>query len=116
MRDFRNRFVLGLVFATGIIGAACGSDSKSSGGGGGASSTGGTTGQNNVTPATLCQRLAEIQCAAEAACCTDPGRDEATCIAAQKADFCEAVYLDKITAESITGFNATKAAAAFGAF
>jgi hypothetical protein len=69
--------------------------------------------RNQVQAGQVCARLAQIQCAGEAFCCTNPGRDRATCETAQT-NFCTMqLYLDAITQNKITAFDPASAAAAY---
>lgn len=67
---------------------------------------------NNVTPGTICTRLAQIQCAGEAYCCENPGRDRPSCEAAQAAACAEGM-VDMVAADPKAGFDAAHAATAF---
>jgi hypothetical protein len=72
--------------------------------------------RNQVTGGHVCARLAQIQCAGEAFCCPNPGRDRAACETAQ-INYCTTkIYLDAITQNRITGFDATAAASALEGF
>ena len=73
-------------------------------------------GRNMVQKGAVCQRLAQIQCAGEAFCCPNPGRTVAQCETVSLKGCIDEAYLDAVTANSITAFNATKAAAAFDHF
>ncbi len=91
---------------------------------GGTASTGGTggtgpktfsvsAGSNMVTPGQICARLAQIQCAGEAFCCDNPGRDKATCETAMRDGCTSKLYLDTIAMNKVSGFDAAKAGEAF---
>jgi len=67
---------------------------------------------NNVMAGTICTRLAQIQCAGEAFCCENPGRDRAACEAAQKAG-CDEGLVDDVAKNATAGFDPTHAANAF---
>ena len=72
--------------------------------------------RNHVQSGMICTRLAQIQCAGEAFCCPNPGRERAACETAQR-DFCaQQVYLDAISQSASSGFDATRAASAFEQF
>jgi len=97
------------------------------GGGTGAGGTGGGTcfnpgtdpNRNMVTASGVCERLAQIQCAAEACCCPSgnprkyPSVD--ACIATQS-QICTDLGTEIVAVDSRTGFNATALTAAFGEF
>lgn len=114
MFDTKYLSTLGLIMGGALLSLACGGDDKKGGTGPGNDAA---TDPNAVTVGGICQRLAEIQCAGEAACCTTPGRTEAECITAQKAA-CDAppVQLDAVAAVASTGFDAARAKAAFTQF
>jgi len=69
--------------------------------------------RNNVTAGQLCTRMAQIQCAGEAYCCEDPGRDVAACETATRKVCMDEAYLDAISGDSITAFDAATAAQTF---
>jgi len=69
--------------------------------------------RNNVQKGALCTRLAQIQCAGEAYCCDDPGRDRATCEDKMRDGCMNEAYLDAISDNSITAFDAATAAETF---
>lgn len=69
--------------------------------------------RNNVKAGAVCARLAQIQCAGEAYCCDEPGRDVAACETAMR-DACEnEAYLDAISGNTITAFDEATAAQTF---
>lgn len=122
---------LGSMLAALILSASWGCSSSSTSGGNTALDSGGGTGgggggktfdggtdpnRNKVTAGGICQRLAEIQCAGEAFCCTNPGRDVTACIAAQKKGCSDTLQFDAIAQSPLTGFDPTKAEAAFTQF
>ena len=72
--------------------------------------------RNTVIAGAICIRLAQIQCAGEAFCCDDPGRDPKACEAAQLDVCAKEGFLDAISMNPIAGFDATRAAAAFEKF
>jgi hypothetical protein len=72
--------------------------------------------RNQVTAGHVCARLAQIQCAGEAFCCDNPGRDRAACEAAQLAICTQELYLDAITMNAVSGFDPTAATTAFEGF
>jgi hypothetical protein len=69
--------------------------------------------RNNVTAGNVCGRLAQIQCAGEAFCCTNPGRDRAACEAAQRSTCTSKGYVDVISAAPAAGFDPAHAATVF---
>src|SRR4051794_23441759 len=82
---------------------ACGSSGNGPSDPGGSGGNGGTPGDKNaVMPGTICQRVAEIQCAAEAGCCASPGRDVAACTTEQKKVCSETLSLDAAAMDPIT--------------
>jgi len=99
----------------GIGGAGDGGTGGTSGAGG----TGGSLGTNRVQATQVCQRLAELQCAAEEACCTNPdgkypSRD--ACISNQRS-VCETNFkVAQIGADPDAGYSVDNAEAAFDNF
>jgi hypothetical protein len=83
----------------------------SSGGGGsgsaGAAAAGGTTGTSpvveDVPAGTVCARLSDLQCEAEAACCKAPGRSVEACKAAM-AKKCADLCLDQVSTNPLSGY------------
>jgi hypothetical protein len=73
-------------------------------------------GRNRVPGGQVCERFATIQCAAEAACCGNPGRSFDQCKQVQLNGCVNDVYLDAITANSITAYSIDQAEAAFTTF
>jgi len=72
--------------------------------------------RNHVKAGQICKRFAQIQCAGEAFCCDDPGRDRAACEAAQD-DLCTMqIHLDAMSQNKIAGFDAGLAATALNHF
>jgi hypothetical protein len=69
--------------------------------------------RNSVVAGQLCDRLATIQCAGEAACCSNPGRDFAACkdvsVNACSAD----LLFDQIAMQASAGFSAERAHSVF---
>ena len=55
-------------------------------------------------------------CTAEAACCTSPGRTVDDCKLAIKTSCVNELYIDAISSNSITGYDASYAASAFAEF
>jgi len=76
----------------------------------------GGEGRNNVVAGELCDRLTTIQCAGEALCCDNPGRDYNTCKSVMLAGCTSELHLDAIAMQSKTGFDPTHAAEAFTQF
>jgi hypothetical protein len=69
--------------------------------------------RNMVQAGAVCARLSQIQCAGEAYCCENPGRTVEQCETAMRAGCVNDVFLDAVTANPITDFDAAKAAEAF---
>lgn len=69
--------------------------------------------RNAVTPGVICDRLATIQCAGEAACCDAPGRDFDTCKRAQLSDCDTMTMADDVAADPVTAFDAAQAMVVF---
>jgi hypothetical protein len=103
-------------------------DSDGSSGAGGAAGMGGSGGgapvfdagsdpdRNMVSVGEFCQRLAEIQCAGEAFCCPNPGRDRAACEAAGLEGCRDTLQLDTIGMSDKLVVDAANVAAAFEEF
>lgn len=64
----------------------------------------------------MCDRLATVQCAGEAYCCSNPGRTFSQCYQTQYNGCHNTVYLDAITTNPVAGYDITKAQAAFTQF
>jgi hypothetical protein len=105
-----------------------GSSGSGSGGEAGNDETGGTGGMDGggsggsasmvkepnlpadmVTAGGICNRLAQILCAAEADCCTDPGREVAACETEQKATCNNDFMADAVAKRSEANFDADQA-------
>jgi hypothetical protein len=71
--------------------------------------------RNAVGPGTICQRLAQIQCAGEAFCCDAPGRDVTTCQTTMEAGCRDELLADAIAQRPEAGFDAAHAQMAFTA-
>jgi hypothetical protein len=69
--------------------------------------------RNDVTAGKICERLATIMCAGEAACCDSPGRDFAACKADALKDCNGTFMLDAIAMDSKVGFDPAGASTAF---
>lgn len=61
--------------------------------------------RNTVQAGNVCERLATLQCAGEAHCCEQPGRDFAACKAETVNTCRNSAYLDQMTADMNTGFD-----------
>jgi hypothetical protein len=82
-------------------------------GGGAVFDAGSDPNRNQVQPGMLCDRLAVIQCAAEAYCCDAPGRSVEDCQRTISSACATDLFLDQIAAKPSTGFDAPAAAAAY---
>jgi hypothetical protein len=69
--------------------------------------------RNHVQPGAVCARLAEIQCAGEAACCKAPSRDPGMCHDALEQSCKTMLLLDDVSAAAAVGFDADTASQAF---
>jgi len=69
--------------------------------------------RNAVTAGTICDRLATIQCAGEAACCNNPGRDVATCKASLLMACTSQLMVDAIAQQPAAAFDAAQAQSVF---
>jgi hypothetical protein len=69
--------------------------------------------RNAVGPGELCDRLATLQCAAQAFCCDDPQRTIDQCEKRMREGCEDELYLDDIAAEMSSGFDADAARQAF---
>jgi len=102
----RNRVLL--VVASVLALTACGGDDTEGGGGAsGASGMGGSGGSsgggsNDVGPDGICERIAAIQCAAQADCCEAPAMDMAACVTDLLAGCTD---LEAVAADDIVGFD-----------
>lgn len=105
--------------ATGGMDASGGADTT-----GGTDATGGTEttpppaafdldnpDRNKVTAGDVCDRLSVLQCAGEAYCCDSPGRTYEECYATTVDSCRNDAYLDFMTNDNSTGFDATIAEA-----
>lgn len=72
--------------------------------------------RNKITAGQLCDRLSTIQCAGEAFCCDDPGRDRATCKEQMLMGCRVELLLDEVATAPEAGFDAATAEAAFTEF
>jgi Dickkopf-like protein len=73
-------------------------------------------GRNRVPAGQVCERLATVQCAAEVACCGNPGHTFDQCKAAQKAGCVNDGHLDEVTLNPVAGYNIDRAEVAFAEF
>ncbi|MET0387651.1 MAG: hypothetical protein ABW321_16900 [Polyangiales bacterium] len=66
--------------------------------------------RNEVQPGSLCARIAAIQCAGEAHCCSMPGSTVERCTSELTSACRDTLYLDTIASNPVTGFdrNATR--------
>jgi hypothetical protein len=69
--------------------------------------------RNHVKAGKVCARLAAIQCAGEAVCCTDPGRDIDTCREELEQSCKTNLLLDDISLAENVGFDPEIASTAF---
>lgn len=69
--------------------------------------------RNQVTPGQVCERLSTIQCAGEAFCCADPGRDFATCKQVMFEGCTSELMLDAVTLDPAVGYDEAYAEQAF---
>jgi hypothetical protein len=69
--------------------------------------------RNAVKAGQVCGRLAQIQCAGEAFCCANPGRDRVSCENTMRDGCISELYLDAITGNPIAGFDEASAQFAF---
>jgi hypothetical protein len=98
-------------------GSASGGSGDTGGSGGGKPfDSGSDPARNMVAPGKLCQRVAEIQCAGEQFCCSNPMRTKDACVAAQLMVCSQTLALDFAAMDPITGFDMTKSNAAFAQF
>lgn len=72
--------------------------------------------RNNVKAGHVCARVAQIQCAGEAYCCDNPGRDVAACVAKMTDACAKDGHVDDITLNMKAGFNEERAADALTQF
>lgn len=72
--------------------------------------------RNDVPGGEVCERIATIQCAGEASCCDEPGRDFESCKATMKQGCIDALFLDAMTENPLTGYDRTVAEGVFTDF
>lgn len=103
----------------GGVGGSAGIGGAGDGGTGGTGGTGGALGTNRVQATQVCQRLAELQCAAEQSCCTNDAKKYPTvdaCISNQR-NVCETSFkVAQIGADPDAGYSVDNAEAAFDNF
>jgi hypothetical protein len=69
--------------------------------------------RNKVTPADLCRRIAEINCAGEAHCCDNPGRSVDECKQDLNKTCASDLMLDRVAMQPSTGFDEEAAERAY---
>ncbi|HVU01834.1 MAG TPA: hypothetical protein VHE30_08780 [Polyangiaceae bacterium] len=69
--------------------------------------------RNDIPGGQVCERIATIQCAAEATCCSNPGRSFDACKTTMKQGCVSQLYLDAITGSGITGYDQARAKTIF---
>ncbi len=105
-------------------GGAGGGAAGQSGAGAGSGTGGGASGgdpcdsfdqidPSGIAPGSICDLLAAIQCAGEACCCDDPGRDFDTCKQTMANGCSNDLMLDRISTNPKIGFNTEFARNAF---
>jgi hypothetical protein len=100
----------------GSVAGKGGSGAGAGGAGSGGSKTfdaGQADDRNDVTAGKICERLATIMCAGEAACCDSPGRDFAACKTDALKDCTGQFMLDAIAMKAKVGFDPAGASTAF---
>jgi hypothetical protein len=65
--------------------------------------------RNRAEPGHLCARVAAIECAGEAACCEQPGRERDACLSEREAACNEALPLDVLSEAPEVGFDVDRA-------
>ena len=100
--------------ASGKGGAAAGSSGKGTAGsaGGGDVDFGTDPKRNDVTAATICDRVAHILCAGEQNCCDAPGREFAACKTENVSSCMKNLTPEMIAGDARVGFNASGASMA----
>jgi hypothetical protein len=100
---------------SGMGGSGSGGTVADAGGGNGGKDfdAGSAEDRNAVTPGKICDRLATILCASEAACCDKPGRDFATCKTAINKSCTDDLMFDSIAGQKAAGFDAAQAKVVF---
>ncbi len=69
--------------------------------------------RNMVAAGQVCERIATIQCAGEAHCCSNPGRSFDACKATMKQGCIDSLYLDAITGNAMSGYDPGPASTIF---
>lgn len=64
--------------------------------------------RNQIRPGEICQRVSELQCAAEAHCCSAPKQQAAGCVS-QLVKSCNEAFVDDIAKSERAGFNMAQA-------
>ena len=72
--------------------------------------------RNDVTAGNVCDRVTQLQCAAEQECCSNPGRTFDECYTKLIVSCRDAAYLDAMSANNITGFDPVRGKAAMEMF
>jgi hypothetical protein len=98
---------------SGMGGMGSGGTGADAGSGGNDFDAGSADDRNAVTPGKICDRLATILCASEAACCDKPGRDVAACKTAINKSCTDDAMFDSIAGQKAAGFDAAQAKVVF---
>lgn len=72
--------------------------------------------RNDVPGDQVCERIATIQCAAEASCCAAPGRSFEDCKVTMKQGCADDLFLDQIMANPIASYDRARAAEVFSEY
>lgn len=72
--------------------------------------------RNRVAAGEICDRIATIECAGEARCCNDPGREFSACKQTMKQGCVDALHLDYMSLQPVTGFDPDRAEAALARY
>lgn len=91
-----------------------GGDSGEGGGGERVFDAGSEPDRNDVSAGELCDRLSTIQCAGEAYCCDNPGRDFAACKQTAQSGCQDQLMFDAIASSEKVAFNEEHASLAYG--
>jgi hypothetical protein len=92
---------------------APGTGGGSTGGGTAMFNAGTDPNRNQVPNNQVCDRVATIQCAGEAFCCSAPGRTFDACKATMKQGCIDQLYLDAITSNPVAGYDQAAASRTF---
>lgn len=111
----------GGTMSTGGTGGSSGVGGSSGAGGTGGGGQGGSGGSVSgpITPDLICDRLAEIQCASQDACCDDGSRKHASrdeCFAAQKSICEDELTIEAVASDSSVQYDPEAGAASFNSF